>query len=261
MRNLIEFVGSYDKNDKNIFNTFIIFVIVFNSIILGLEAVFFQSESNELFSLLNKICLYIFIVELSLKLMAWRRDFFRDGWNIFDFAIVLICMIPVPTISIFRALRVLRVFRVISSFNKTRRIITALVKSLPSMFSVIFILLLFFYMYSIICTHLFGSTFPKYFGNLESSVFSLFQIMTLESWSESIVRPIMQEYSYAGFIFISFIFISSYCILNLVVGIIVTSMQEEAVDEEFCSHNKELLLEVRELRRELSALKDKKNFK
>ncbi|EJZ77745.1 TPA: ion transporter, partial [Pasteurella multocida] len=252
---LISLLGNYDdKRDKKVFNTFILYVILFNSVTLGLESIFFP-DYNNLFTLINKICLYIFVVEILLKLLAWRSSFFKSGWNIFDLLIIIVCMIPMPTLSILRALRVLRVFRILSAFNKTRRLITALLNALPSMFSVIFLLFLFFYIYSILCTHLFGSEFPKYFGSLPKSVFSLFQIMTFESWSESIVRPVMNIYPYAGVIFISFIFITSYCILNLVVGIIVTSMQAEAVDNCDCSENEQILLEVHSLKEELLELR------
>lgn len=256
MRNkLINLIGRYNepKNTRP-FHIFIILVIITNSIILGIESIFVDFKL-EIFSILNTIFLYIFVIEMFIKFFAWRSDFFKDIWNIFDLIIILICLIPVPTLSIFRALRVLRIFRLLSSFNKTRRIITALLGSLPSMFSVISILILFFYIYAIICTNLFGESFPRYFGNLANSLFSLFQIMTLESWSESIVRPVMEIYPYAGAIFVSFIFLTSYCVLNLVVGIIVTTMQEEAVDDDSCLKYSNIVKELEEIKDELKRIK------
>lgn len=253
---LINILGGYDdQRDKNPFNLFIITIIITNSIVLGLEAIFFEYDT-QIFSLLNEIFLYVFIIEMIMKLFAWRIDFFKNIWNIFDLIIILICLVPVPTLSIFRALRVIRIFRILSSFSKTRRIISALVSSLPSMFSVILLLLLFFYIYAILCTHLFGHDFPEYFGSFGNSIFSLFQIMTFDSWSTGISRPVMDIYPYAGFIFVSFIFITSYCILNLVVGIIVTSMQEEALDDESCIKYLNISKELKEIKKELQSIRE-----
>lgn len=256
---LIKLIGQCNNNGQYTkFNIFIIAVVIFNSIILGLETIFFQ-KNTAVFVTLNEICLAIFVFEMLIKIVAWRTDFFKNPWNLFDLIIIIVCLIPFPQTSILRALRVLKVFRILSAFHKTKRIINALINSLPSMVSILSLLFLFFYIYSILCTHLFGKSFPEYFGSFGDSLFSLFQVMTLESWSESIVRPIMAVYPYAGVVFISFIFISSYCILNLVIGIIVTAMQEEALDNQQClekeaNFRSETALELDEIKTKLNEL-------
>ncbi|MGX3067260.1 ion transporter, partial [Ursidibacter arcticus] len=130
-------IGGYndDEKYKKPFHRFIFVVILFNSILLGVEAELPDSDYLEYFLLANQICLYIFVLEIILKIFVWKLDFFKDSWNIFDLIIVIICLIPIPILSIFRAVRVLRIFRILSAFKKTRKVISALISSLPSMFS------------------------------------------------------------------------------------------------------------------------------
>ena len=208
-------------------------VILFNAVILGLET----SETamaafGPLIVTLDRICLAIFTVEILLKLFAHGGRFFRNGWNIFDFVVVAISLVPAAgPLSVLRALRILRVLRIISVAPSLRRVVEGLVNALPGMGSVFLMMGLLFYIGSVITTKLFADSFPDWFGTLGQSAYSLFQIMTLESWSMGIVRPVMEVYPYAWMFFIPFILVTTFAVVNLLVGLIVNSMQDAHAEE------------------------------
>ena len=129
------------------------------------------------------------------------------------------------TLSVLRALRVLRVFRLVSTIPRLRRIVAALLHAVPGVGAIIVLLSLVFYVFAVITTKLFGQKFPEWFGSLGESMFTLFQVMTLESWSMGIVRPVMEVYSWAWVLFVAFIVLSSFTVLNLFIAIIIDSMQ------------------------------------
>jgi voltage-gated sodium channel len=182
---------------------------------------------------LDLACLAIFTVEIALKLAAFGLRFFRSGWNLFDFAIVGISLIPgAQTFSVLRALRVLRLLRVISVAPRLRRVVEGFVTALPGMGSVFLLMAIIFYIGAVMATKLFAASFPDWFGDLGRSAYTLFQIMTLESWSMGIVRPVMDVYPYAWAFFVPFIMVTTFAVVNLLVGLIVNSMQEAHGEEE-----------------------------
>jgi voltage-gated sodium channel len=152
--------------------------------------------------------------------------FFKDGWNVFDLTIVTIAWIPAAgPLSVLRALRIMRVLRLVSVIPSMRNVVGALLNALPGMGSIVAVLLLVFYIAAVMATNLFGGTFPAWFGSIGTSMFSLFQIMTLESWSMGIVRPVMEVHPHAWLFFVPFIVITSFTVLNLFIALIVNSMQ------------------------------------
>ena len=206
----------------------IIGVILINAVVLGLEtSETVMSNIGWLVRLVDWICLTIFVLELAAKLYAHGSRFFRNGWNIFDAVIVGSALVPGGhSVSALRALRILRVLRVISAAPRLRRVVEGLVSALPSMGSVFFLMAILFYIGAVISTTLFGDAFPEWFGTLALSAYSLFQIMTLESWSMGIVRPVMEVYPYAWVFFVPFILLTTFAVVNLLVGLIVNSMQD-----------------------------------
>lgn len=206
----------------------IIGVILFNAIILGLEtSTQAMAAAGPIILTLDKTCLAIFVVEILLKLVAYGRRFFRSGWNLFDISIVALALVPgAQTFSVLRALRILRVLRVISATPRLRRVVEGLISALPGMGSVFLLMAIIFYIGAVMATKLFASSFPEWFGTIGDSAYTLFQIMTLESWSMGIVRPVMEVYPYAWAFFVPFIMITTFAVVNLLVGLIVNSMQE-----------------------------------
>ena len=204
----------------------IIGVILFNAVLLGLET----SETvmqrwGGLILTLDMVCLGIFVAEIAAKLVARGLRFFKSGWNMFDFVIVGIALVPAAQgLTVLRALRILRVLRVISAAPRLRRVVEGFVTALPGMGSVFLLMAIIFYIGAVMATKLFGAAFPEWFGTLGLSAYSLFQIMTLESWSMGIVRPVMAAFPYAWCFFIPFIMVTTFMALNLFVGIIVDAI-------------------------------------
>jgi voltage-gated sodium channel len=215
------------------FQNFILAVIVFNAIILGLEtSQRAMAVAGDLLIFLDTLALSIFVVEIGLKLLAYRAGFFRSGWNIFDFLIVAISLAPASEgFAVLRALRILRVLRAVSLVPSLRRVVEGLINALPGMGSVFMLMSLIFYIGAVMATKLFGAAFPDWFGDIGNSAYSLFQIMTLESWSMGIVRPVMEVYPWAWAFFVPFILVTTFAVVNLVVGLVVNSMQDAHAEE------------------------------
>jgi voltage-gated sodium channel len=215
------------------FQNAIIAVIIINGIVLGLEtSTRAMGLAGPLLLTIDRLCLGIFILELGLKLFTLRRAFFREGWNVFDFLVVAISLVPHQGgLAVLRSLRVLRVMRMISSLPNMRRVVAAMMHALPGVSSVAGIVAIIFYVGAVIATKLFGAAFPDWFGTMGASLYTLFQIMTLESWSMGIVRPVMETFPLAWLFFVTFIIMTTYTVINLVVGIIVGAMEEKAIEE------------------------------
>ena len=219
--------GLRDFVESRAFQIFVTAVIVVNAITLGLEtSPTVVSKFGTWLHVIDKAALWIFTIELILKFRVYKGGFFKDGWNLFDFTIVTIAWIPAAgPLSVLRALRIIRMLRLISVVPAMRKVIGALFNALPGMGSIVLVLLLVYYISAVMATNLFGSQFPEWFGNVGASMFSLFQIMTLESWSMGIVRPVMEVYPLAWLFFIPFIVTTSFTVLNLFIALIVNSMQ------------------------------------
>jgi len=213
--------------DAPAFSRFIIVLIVLNAISLGLETWPAAMAAAGGFLLwFDRTALIVFTIEIGLRLWAHRGDFFRDPWSIFDFSIVAIAWLPASgPLAVLRALRILRVLRLMSIVPQMKKVVGALLYALPGMGSILAVLLLLYYVAAVMATNLFGAEFPDWFGSIGASMFSLFQIMTLESWSMGIVRPVMEVYPLAWAFFVPFIVITTFAVLNLFIALVVNSMQ------------------------------------
>ena len=245
----------------------IIGLIVLNAITLGLEtSETLMSHIGPLLIGFDRLVLAVFVVEIAIKLLAFHGRFFRDPWNVFDFVIVGIALIPASgPLAVLRALRVLRVLRLVSTAPRLRFVVEALLKAVPGITSIAGLMLLLFYVFAVMATNLYGPTFPDWFGSIGASLYTLFQIMTLESWSMGIVRPVMAAYPLAWLFFIPFILIATFTMLNLFIGIIVDTMQ--TMHEQEHEHERKefegslhqdtdrVLAELAELRRELAEIR------
>lgn len=205
----------------------IIALIVINAVILGLmTSPDWMADMGGTLQLLDNLILTVFVGEILIKLFAYRLRFFTNSWNVFDFTVVAIALIPASgPLAVLRALRILRVLRLISMVPRLRFVVEALLKAIPGISSIGALMLILFYVFAVMATGLFGQGFPEWFGSIGASMYTLFQIMTLESWSMGIVRPVMEQYPYAWAYFIPFILIATFTMLNLFIGIIVDTMQ------------------------------------
>jgi len=245
------------------FELIITWLIVVNAITLGLETVqAITVNYGDLLSALDHALLAIFVVELLARMVVYRTAFFRDPWRVFDLVVVGISLLPASgPLSILRALRVLRVLRLVSIIPSMRRVVGGLFLALPSMASIFLLLCLVFYVFSVMATKLYGADFPDFFGSIAASAFTLFQVMTLESWAAGIVRPVMEKHPQAWMFFLPFILATSFTVLNLFIGIIVSAMQQEheaeadTAREEMQEDQATILRELKAIRAELTALR------
>ena len=238
--------------ESNTFTFGITALILVNAITLGLETdQFITARYGELLQWIDKIILVLFSIELLIKFYVYRFRFFRSGWNLFDLAIVSIAWAPTSgALTVLRALRILRILRLISVVPQLRRVVSAIGHSIPGMVSVVGVLGLIFYVASVLATKLFGThpdpNMQEWFGSIGASAYTLFQIMTLESWSMGVVRPTMELFPWAWIFFIPFIIITSFAVLNFFIGIIVDSMQIVQKREENMSKEENMHITMKE---------------
>lgn len=211
-------------------------IILLNAVTIGVETmVSHDSRAHQALSLLDHMALGVFLVEIALKLIAvGPLRFFRSGWNTFDFLVVAVALVPgAGPLSVLRTLRIMRLLRVIKFMPGLRRVVEALLRSLPGISAIALLMGLIFYVAAVMATTMFGPAFPEWFGSIGRSLYSLFQIMTLESWSMGIVRPIMEHNPWAWAFFVPFILVSAFTMLNLFVAVIVDTMGQ--MDHEIAS--------------------------
>lgn len=204
-------------------------LILINAVILGMEtSSALMADWSEWLNIADKAILAIFVVEIALRLIAHGLRYFRDPWNVFDFSVVVIALLPASgPLAVLRALRVLRVLRLVTLVPSMKRVVGGLLSALPGLGSVTAIIGLIYYVSAVIATKLFGAAFPQWFGTLGESAFTLFQVMTLESWAMGIVRPVMEVYPNAWVFFLIFILASTFTLLNLFIAVIVNAIQQE----------------------------------
>ena len=265
------------------FNGFIFSLITFSAILIGIETYpDIASKYRDLIVLLDRLIIAFFVIEIGLKIIAMEKkpwQFFKDPWNVFDFLIVAVCLIPTDDthfFAVFRILRVLRILRMITFLPKLRLLIGALLKSIPSMGYVVLLIAILFYLYAIVGVFVFGATDPLHFGDLHHTMVTLFKVLTLEGWTDIMNTHILgtntqgnlQIVSFWPFLyFASFILIGAMIIMNLFIGVIMNSMDEsqkelsqelrkinykDKNDEELFKH---LISKLDELRDEIQSLK------
>ena len=216
---------------SNWFEYFIIAVIIVNGIILGLET---SSTISRLYGdwlyLGNDIALGVFIVEAALKMLAlWPRPqrYFRDGWNVFDFSIIVFALVPATGqfAMIARLARLLRVVRLISAIRDLRLIVAALVRSIPSVGHVMMLMSIVAYIYAIMGHQLFHEHDPEHWGTLGRSLLTLFNITTLDNWTQ-IMNAAMEQHPWAWIYFVSFVVVGTFVVINLFIAIIINSLDD-----------------------------------
>jgi voltage-gated sodium channel len=186
------------------------------------------SRFGGLLRVTDNLILGFFVTEIVSRIIVRGRAFWKDAWNVFDFAVVAVTVLPFSdNISVLRALRTVRALRLVSAVPSMRRVVNGLLAAIPGMGSIVLLLGIIFYVFAVMATNMFGPDFPKQFGSVGASAFTLFQVMSLDGWSGEVARPIMESHPWAWIFFISFILITSFTVLNLFIGIIVDAMQQQ----------------------------------
>jgi voltage-gated sodium channel len=241
------------------FERVIVSLIVANAIGLGLEtSPWAVARFGGWLHAFDQAVLAVFVVELLLRALAYRRRFFHDPWRVFDFLVVGIALLPGGgAFTVIRALRVLRVLRLVALVPSMRGVVSALLTALPGMASIIGLMALVLYVSAVMATKLFGAIAPDFFGNLGQSLFTLFQIMTVEGWPD-IARGVMAQEPYAWLFFVTYLLIATFMVLNLFIAVVVNAMQAQVTEDlkgDGETHTQSILDEVRALRREVEALR------
>jgi voltage-gated sodium channel len=241
-------------------------LIIFNAVTLGLETFpSIMAEHGAILHAIDRAVLAVFVVELTARMVTFRAAFFRDPWSLFDLFVVGIALVPVTgSLSVLRALRILRVLRLVTAVPSLKRVVGGLVTALPGMGSILLLLMLIFYVFSVMAAKLFGATKPELFGDLGTAAYTLFQVMTFDDWSAGVVKPLMEEQPYAALFFVVFILLSTFMVLNLFIGVVVSALDEEtAADAPKLTHpagiEERLLGEIMALRAEVRDLRERKN--
>jgi len=257
--------------DSPLVERLLLVLILINAVILGAETYpAIMVRFGHVLVALDAMILGVFVIEIVLRIgvNGWR--YFKDPWGVFDFLVVAIALVPATgPFAVLRALRILRVLRLLTMIPSMRRVVGGLLGALPGLSSVIAVMGIIFYVCAVIATKLFGETFPQWFGTLGSSAYTLFQVMTLESWSMGIARPVIAEFPFAWIFFVIFILIATFTMLNLFIGVVVNAIQvehdreqaeeNEAIERRYVAQHEETRHQIQVLREELQALVRGKN--
>jgi voltage-gated sodium channel len=239
----------------------IIMLIVINAITLGLETSrTVMAHAGTLLQVIDHLILGIFVVELLLRIIVHRMNFFRDPWSVFDLLVVGIALVPANgSLSVLRSLRILRVLRLVTVVPPLRRVVGGLVSALPGMGSIMVLVLLIFYVFSVMATKLFGATHEGAFGTLGTSALTLFQVMTFDNWSGGVLKPLMSDHPYAIAFIVLFIVIANFTALNLFIGVVVSALDAESHGGTIKARpiERRLLEEMSGLRRDIAALEQR----
>jgi voltage-gated sodium channel len=234
-------------------------LIVANAITLGIDtSPAAAARAGEWLPAFDRLVVAVFVAELLVRFFVYRGRFFHDPWRVFDLVVVGIAIVPAGSaFSVLRSLRVLRVLRLVSLVPSMRRVIGALLQALPGMASIVGLLGLVLYVAAVMATKLYGALAPEYFGNLGTSLFTLFQVMTVEGWPD-VARTVMRQSPLSWIFFVAYLLIATFMVLNLFIAVVVNAMQTQVTEDlkdEGEAHTRMILDEVRALRREIEALR------
>ncbi|GGO75397.1 hypothetical protein GCM10011348_00100 [Marinobacterium nitratireducens] len=247
------------------FEAVVIAIIVISALLIGAKTYEETNRFEQALLIADMAVTAFFLVEILIRMAAERRflDFFKKGWNVFDFVIVVASLVPLQEgemVLLARLLRIFRVLRLVSMIPELRLLVTALFKAIPRMGYVALLMFIIFYIYGAVGSFLFHGVDEKLWGNIAVSMLTLFQVATFESWATAVLYPAMEHFPYAWIYFISFIFLNAFVFLNMMIGIVLDVMQKESVQMELESGEGEaaelhgLRDDVRQLREQLDRM-------
>ena len=249
--------------DSTSFQLFIVGVIFVNAVLIGVQTAVDNQGALEVLALVDALCVFVYVVEAALKIYALGGRYFRDAWNVFDFTITALSLMPtfllpfpVQLVRALRLARIARIFRLVSAFRQMRVIIEAIGKSIPGIMWTALLLGIVLYVFDVAGLYLFGAEFPQYFGTLGTGAFTLFQLVTLEGWPD-VARDIMSVHPSAWLFFIPYVMASSFIFMNVVVGIIIGTIEESTQAERINKDDdseKQLRTELAELREQIKTV-------
>lgn len=221
---------------NKLFEAFVIAVIIASALLIGAKTYEESSRFDQLIYWLDLAVTLFFLFEILVRMAAEKRllDFFRNGWNIFDFVIVVASLVPIndsEMILVARLLRVFRVLRLVSMIPELRMLLSALVKSIPRMGYVALLMFIIFYIYAAIGSFMFNDVDPVLWGNISIALLTLFRVATFEDWTD-VMYDTMDSYPYSWVFYLTFIFLTAFVFLNMMIGIVLDVMQKESAAEQ-----------------------------
>ncbi len=258
----------FEKIRSNkIFETFVVAIIIFSALVVGVKTYDIPPRLEQLVLVLDWLITAIFLLEICIRFLAEqnKRDFFKNGWNVFDTVIVLVSIVPVDNSDlavIGRLVRIFRVLRMVSIIPELRVLLNSLLKALPQLGYVMLLLFIIFYIYAAIGSTFFSSINEELWGDIALSMLTLFRVMTFEDWTD-VMYETMRVYGLSWIYYLSFIFFTAFAFLNMVIGIVVSALEKEqgmlasaeVIDEQDAQH-RELLRELREVKAALARLSE-----
>lgn len=240
-------------------------LIMLNAVTLGLETYpDIRAKYGDILTWIDHTLLAIFVAELAARIYVHKARFFRDPWSLFDLFVVGIALLPsTGGLSVLRALRILRALRLITAIPSLKRVVGGLVSALPGMASILLLLILIFFVFAVIASKLYGETKPELFGDLGLAAYTLFQVMTFDDWSAGIVKPLLEQHPFAWGFFVVFMMLSSFMVLNLFIGVVVTALDAETAEDAVkIGHpnpiEQKLLDEIAALRADIASLRQER---
>lgn len=233
------------------FQALVLFLILVNAVILGAETLdpVNRAIGHELM-IIDQVIIYAFLIEILLRIYVYRAEYFRNGWNIFDFLIVAISLIAATSgLAAIRAFRVLRVLRVVTVIPRMRVVVSALLDAIPGIASVGLVVMLIVYVFAVIAANLYGPEHAELFGDVFVAMYTLFQVMTLEGWPD-IAGEVSETHPNSWIFFLTFVLIATFTMLNLFVAIVV-----RVVDEDSDPHLADLMQQNAEIKADLEEIK------
>jgi voltage-gated sodium channel len=249
--------------DSKAFQYTVLVIILANAALLGFETLpLVSDEMRVTLDIIDGVFLFCFIIELGLRMIAYRGAFFKSGWNIFDLIIVGLSALSLSSgISALRAFRVLRVLHVITIMPRMRVVVSSLLDAIPGIASVGVIVLIVVYVFAVVAANLYGADHPDLFGGVFTSMYTLFQVLTLEGWAE-IAATVAETDPHSWIFFITFVLVGTFTMLNLFVAIVVRVVDEdsdeleEQIKYEMRKSHQDLLAQNASMMQEITALRD-----
>jgi voltage-gated sodium channel len=221
----------FELHSNKLFEFMVIFIIIFSALVTGVKTYEINTSLDDMVQWLDAFITLFFLFEVSIRLIAEPRtlDFFKKGWNVFDFVIVVASLVPVDgneTVLLARLLRIFRVLRLVSVIPELRILINSLLKALPRMGYIALLMFIIFYIYGAIGSFMFEAINPVLWGNISISMLTLFRVSTFEDWTD-VMYETMEVYPLSWIFYLSFIFLTAFVFLNMMIGVVLNVMQQE----------------------------------
>jgi len=209
------------------FTMLVMVAVVANAIVLGVDTYGqLPQVVHDVCARLDTVFIVFFVAEITVKLIAWRRGFFENSWNVFDLVVVVVSLAAGP-FTVLRIFRVLRMLRIVSVVPPLRRVVEALVRAVPGIVAILGVLAVIFYISAVLTTNLYGGAHPKLFGTLGASVITLFQLMLFDGWAGEVVRTVGETHRGSPVFFMAFTVLTGFAVLNLFIAVMVDALREE----------------------------------